>query len=53
MKKGGSDVNGSDLNMDNIIKPTFDTLTEEDRKTLKAYRVEVDELFYSCYEVTQ
>jgi hypothetical protein len=53
MKKGGSDVNGSDLNKDNITKPTFNTLTEEDHKTLEAYHVEVDELFYSCYEVTQ
>jgi hypothetical protein len=53
MKKGGSGVNGSDLNKDNIIKPTFDNLMEEDRKVLEACRAEVDELFYSCYEVTQ
>jgi hypothetical protein len=39
------------LNKDNIIKPTFATLTEEDHKVLGAYYTEVDELFYSCYEV--
>jgi tRNA A37 threonylcarbamoyladenosine biosynthesis protein TsaE len=44
MKKGGSDVNGSDLDKNNIIKPTFDTLTEEYRKALETYH-------YSCYEV--
>jgi hypothetical protein len=53
MKKGDPDINGSDLNNDNIIKPTFDSLTEEDRKALEAYRTEVDELFFSCYEVTR
>jgi hypothetical protein len=53
MKKGGSDVNGSDLHKDNIIKLTFDTLMEEDHKALEAYRTEVDDLFYSCYEVTR
>jgi hypothetical protein len=46
MKKGGSDVNGSDLNKDNTIKPTYDILTEEDRKTLQAYCAKVDKLFY-------
>jgi tRNA A37 threonylcarbamoyladenosine biosynthesis protein TsaE len=44
MKKGGSDVNGSNLDKNNIIKPTFDTLTEEYRKALETYH-------YSCYEV--
>jgi hypothetical protein len=34
--KGGSDVNKSNLNKDNTIKPTFDTLTEEDRMVLEA-----------------
>jgi hypothetical protein len=53
LKKGGPDVNGSDLNKNNIINPTFDTLTEEDCKALEAYHAEVDELFYSCYEVTR
>jgi hypothetical protein len=50
--KGGYDVNASDLNKDNIIKPTFDTLTEEDRKALKAYHAKIDELFFLHYEVT-
>jgi hypothetical protein len=31
MKKGNSGTNGSDLNKNNIIKPTFDTLMEEGR----------------------
>jgi hypothetical protein len=51
LKKGGFGVNGSDIDKNNIIKPTFDPLTEEDRKALKAYRAKVDEHFYSCYEV--
>jgi hypothetical protein len=50
-KKGGPNTNGSHLNKDNIIKPTLDNLTEEDRKALEAYHKEVDELFFSCYEV--
>jgi hypothetical protein len=53
MKKGDSDVNGSDLDKNNIIKSTFDTLMEEDHKALEAYRVDVDELFYSRYEATR
>jgi hypothetical protein len=53
MKIGGFGVNGSDLNKNNIIKPTFNTLTEEDHKVLETYCMEVDELFYSCYEVTR
>jgi hypothetical protein len=35
MKKGGSGINESDLDKNNIIKPTFDTLTEDDRKALR------------------
>jgi hypothetical protein len=53
MKKGNSNTNGSDLDKNNIIKPTFDTLTEEGRKGLENYRADLDELFYSCYEVMQ
>jgi hypothetical protein len=53
IKKGSSSVNGSDLDKNNIIKPTFNTFTEEDRKALEAYRAEVDDLFYLCDEVTQ
>jgi hypothetical protein len=53
MKKGGSSVNGSNLDNNNIIKPIFHILTEEDHKALEAYRTEVDELFYLRYEVTR
>jgi hypothetical protein len=35
MKKGGSGMNGSDLEMDNIVKPTFNTLIEEDHRHLR------------------
>jgi hypothetical protein len=52
MKKGSTGVNGSDLEKNNIIKPTFDTFTEEDHKALEAYHAEVDDLFYSSDEVT-
>jgi hypothetical protein len=51
MKKGGSGINGSDLSKENIIKPTFDTLMEEDSKVLEAYRTDVDEFFCSHYKV--
>jgi hypothetical protein len=53
MKKEGSSINGSDLDKNNIIKLTFDTLTEEDHKALETYRIDLDELFYSLYEVTR
>jgi hypothetical protein len=52
MKKGSSGVNQSDLDKNNIIKPTFDNLTEEDHKALEIYRAYLDDLFYSHYEVT-
>jgi hypothetical protein len=52
MKKGGSNINESDLDKNNIIKPTFDTLMEEDHKVVEAYHAEVDELFYSHDKVT-
>jgi hypothetical protein len=52
MKKGNFGTNRSDLDKNNIIKPTFDTLMEEDRKVFEAYRAEVDELLYLHYEVT-
>jgi hypothetical protein len=51
MKKRSSGINGSNLDKNNIIKPTFDTLTEDDHKALEAYRADLKELFYSCYEV--
>jgi hypothetical protein len=53
MKKGSSGVNGSNLDNNNIIKPTFNTLTEEGRKALEGYRAHLEELFYSRYEVMQ
>jgi hypothetical protein len=52
MKKLGPDTNVCDLNKNNIMKPIFDNLTEEDRKALEACHKEVDELFLSPYEVT-
>jgi hypothetical protein len=52
MKGGNSGTNGSDLNKNNILKPTFNTLTEEGRKAFEAYRANLKELFLSCCEVT-
>jgi hypothetical protein len=46
MKKGNFGTNGSDLDKNNIIKPTFDTLTEKGRKVLESYRTDLHELFY-------
>jgi hypothetical protein len=53
MKGGNSGSNGSDINKSNILKPTFDTLTEESRKAFEAYHANLEELFLSCGEVTQ
>jgi hypothetical protein len=53
MKGGDSGCNGSDLDKSNILKPTFDTLTEEDRKAFEANRANLEELFLSCCEVTR
>jgi hypothetical protein len=53
MNGGNSSTNGSNLDKNNIIKPTFDTMTEEGRKTFEAYRADLDELFLSHYEVTR
>jgi hypothetical protein len=52
MKGGNSSTNASDLDKNNIVEPTFDTLMEEVRKVLEAYRTDLEELFYSRYEVT-
>jgi hypothetical protein len=52
MKKGNTSNNKSDLDKNNIIKPTFDTLMEEGRKAFESYHTGLDELFLSCYEVT-
>jgi hypothetical protein len=51
MKGENSSINGSDLNKNNNIKPTFNTLTEEGHKPLEAYHANLEELFYSCYEM--
>jgi hypothetical protein len=45
MKGGNSSNNGSDLDKSDILKPTFDTLTEEGRKAFKAYLADLEELF--------
>jgi hypothetical protein len=52
MKGGNSSHNGSDLDMGNILKPTFDTLTEEGHKAFEAYHANLEELFLSHCEVT-
>jgi hypothetical protein len=53
MKDRNSDNNGSDLDKGNILKSTFDTLTEEDCKAFKAYHTNLEGLFLSCCEVTR
>jgi hypothetical protein len=53
VKGGNSGNNGSDLNKSNILKSTFDTLTEEGRKAFEAYRFNLEELFLSCCKVTR
>jgi hypothetical protein len=53
MKGENSGNNGSNLNKGNIIKPTFNTLTEEGHKAFEAYRANLEELFISRCEVTQ
>jgi hypothetical protein len=53
MKGGNSGTNGSDFNKNNIIKSTFDTLTEEGREAFEAYRANLNELFLLRYEVTR
>jgi hypothetical protein len=51
-KGGNSGNNEFDLDKGNILKPTFDTLTEEDRKGFKMYRTNLKEFFLSRCEVT-
>jgi hypothetical protein len=53
MKGGNSGNIGSNLDKGNIIKPTFDTLMEEGRKTFDAYRANLEELSLSHCKVTQ
>jgi hypothetical protein len=51
MKGGNSCNNGSDLDKNNILKPTFDTLMEAGRKAFEAYHTDFKELFLSRCEV--
>jgi hypothetical protein len=51
MKGGESDTNGSVFNKNNILNPTFDTLTKEGCKAFKAYCTDLEELFLSRCEV--
>jgi hypothetical protein len=52
MKGGNIGHNRSDLDKSNILKPTFNTFTEEGRKTFEEYCVNLEELFLSHCEVT-
>jgi hypothetical protein len=45
MKKRGHNTNRSNLNKDNIIKPTLDHLSEEHYKALMDHHKDVDEIF--------
>jgi hypothetical protein len=53
MKGGNSGNNGSDLDMGNILKPTFNTLVEEGHKAFEAYLADLRELFLSHCKVTR
>jgi hypothetical protein len=53
MKGGNSSHNGSDLDKGNILKPTFNTLTEEGHKAFEAYLTNLEDLFLSHCEVTR
>jgi hypothetical protein len=53
MRGGNSGNNRSDLNKGNILKPTFDTLTEEGRQAFKTYITDLRDLFLSRCEVTR
>jgi hypothetical protein len=52
MKGGNFSNNKSDLDKNNNLKPTIDTLTEEGRMALEAYCANFEELFLSRCEVT-
>jgi hypothetical protein len=52
MNGGNFGNNRSDIDKGNILKHTFDTLTEECRKAFQAYHTNLDELFLSRYELT-
>jgi hypothetical protein len=51
MEGGNSGKSGSDLDKGNILKPTFDTLTEEGCKEFNAYCVKLQELVLSHCKV--
>jgi hypothetical protein len=53
MKGGNYSHNGSNLDKGNILKPTFDILTEESHKAFEAYHANLEELFLSRCEVTR
>jgi hypothetical protein len=53
IKGENSDNNRSNLDKGNILKPTFDTLTEEGRKAFKTYRTNLKKLSLSRCEVTR
>jgi hypothetical protein len=53
MKSGNSDNNRSNLDKGNILKPTFDTLTEEGRHAFEACIADLRELFLLHCEVTR
>jgi hypothetical protein len=45
MKGGNSGHNGFDLDKGNILKPSFDTLTEEGCKAFESYLTDLKKLF--------
>jgi hypothetical protein len=51
MNGGNSSTNGSDLDKNNILKPTFNNLMEEGHKAFEAYHIDFNELFLSHCEV--
>jgi hypothetical protein len=53
MKSENFGNNGSDLDKGNILKPTFNTLTEVGHQAFEAYITDLRELFLSRCEVTQ
>jgi hypothetical protein len=53
MNGGNSGNNGSDLDKSNILKPTFDTLTEQGGKAFDAYRANLEDIFLSHCEMTR
>jgi hypothetical protein len=53
MNGENSDSNGSELDKNNIMKPTFNTLTKEGRKAFEAFRTDLEEPFLSHCKVTR